>query len=438
MFFLKSKIKFFFFCLFTFILFFGIFSKKGIIFAQEQNSFEILFEGVIKDWLEKIKLFNLFPDFYLKLTASTYQVKTESQISIPQPMKDLSTFNLAIDRYYKRPWETSGLVECEPWGVGKGVSVCLAPVFPGDLPCPLFMDCDGDGHFWWKGEDCDENCPTCYVGSKFYTNYEDGRDQDCDGLIDDNVECLPQYGSTKPFGYDSNCIFTSKTNYTLINEGETGEIPIDEIHCQKRWGQCTDYQGGFGNCEVKKTPGYFVKSSGVACGGGIFRQKGTNALFDCGKALRETSYRGYYGCGEEQCCRWHPTYTDEGLVCGPPCECDPTSPCPTCGKACYAKPHPYDACFPGHCPMNSAFEYGSGGSGGGGTSPSPTPTPPPSSPPKGVPSAIFKIFTQNPFKTESVSGASQYGPWALCHGYNEIYCQEMTGCERRFVENRYY
>lgn len=391
----KSKIKFFTFSVVIFIFLLLFFLDKGLVFAQEPqqiNLNEFSFQGLIKDWLEKTNLFTLLPNFYINLTASIYQNETQSQTFIPQPMKDLSTFNLAIDKYYKRPWETSGLVECEPWGVGKGKSVCLAPVFPGDLPCPIFMDCDGDGHYWWKGEDCDENCPTCYLGSKFYTEYPDGRDQDCDGLIDDNVECIPKYASAKTFGYDKNCVFTSNTNYTLINEGEIGEIPVDEIHCQKRWGQCTDYQGGFGECEVKKTPGYFVKSSGIACGGGIWRQKSNNALFDCGKALRPTSYLGYIGCGEEQCCRPRWEYLEDTYVCIG-CECI-QSPCPTCGKSCYSKQQPYDACFPGNCPMNASFEYG--------------------------------------------NQASQYGPWALCHGYNEIYCQPMTGCERKFVENRYY
>lgn len=428
----KRKIKFFTFLLIVFILFLLFSFNRGLVFAQETqpiNLNEFSLKDLIKNWLEKTNLFTLFPNFYIKILASVYQTETQTQTFIPQPMKDLSTFNLAIDRYYKRPWEISGLVECEPWGVGKGKSVCLAPVFPGDLPCPLFMDCDGDGHYWFKGEDCDENCPTCYVGSKFYTEYPDGRDQDCDGLIDDNIECIPKYGSAKAFGYDRDCNFTSNTNYTLVNEGEVGEIPIDEIHCQKRWGQCTDYQGGFGNCKVKKTPGYFVKSSGIACGGGIFRQKENNALFDCGKALRSTSYLGYYGCGLD-CCKPPWICDDNGCYCGFGCFCI-NSPCPVCYK-CVPKLQPYDACFPGHCPMNAAFEYGSGGSS---TSPSPSP---PSPPPKGVPSSIFQIFSFNPFKTETASGASQYGPWALCHGYNEIFCQPMTGCERKFVENRYY
>lgn len=418
------------FCL-IFLIAFILRTKVNLVFASAEINLDTLnFSNVIKEWLETTKIYHLFPDFYLKLTSALANVPSESHKFIPQPMKDLSSFNLAIDKYYYRPWETSGLVMCEPWGVGNGISVCLAPIFPGDPPCPLFMDCDGDGYYWFKGEDCDENCPTCYVGSKFFTETPDGRDQDCDGIIDDDIECIPKYGGVKNFGYDSNCNFTSNTNYVLVNEGEIGEIPQDKIHCQKRWGQCTDYEGGFGNCSVSKTPGYFVKSNGVACGGGIWRAKGSNALFDCGKALREKSYRGYYGCGLD-CCK-PPWICDEnGCYCGSGCFCI-DSPCPIC-YPCYSVPHPYDACFPGNCPINAAFDYGGGGGGGS------TPTPPsPPSPPKGVPSSLFEIFSQNPFATRIASSASQYGPWALCHGFNQYLCQPMTGCERKFVENRYY
>lgn len=400
---------------------------------------EFDFLNLVKNLLEKTKIYLIVPHLYLNLTASLSEVETPSKIYLPQPMKDLSTFNLASDRYYIRPWETSGLVECEPWGVDKGISVCLAPVFPGDLPCPIFMDCDGDGYFWFQGEDCDENCPTCYVGSKFSTDYPDGRDQDCDGLVDDNIECQPKYGASKTFGYDSNCNFTPNTSYNLINEGEVGEIPYDEIHCQKRWGQCTDYQGGFSNCTVSKTPGYFVKSNGINCGGGVWRQNNSNALFDCGKALRTTSYRGYYGC-ERDCCR--PRYIcytiDNKLICKCelPCTCD-SSPCEPCYK-CDPIQHPYNACFPGLCPINASFQYGSGGSGGsngGGGSP-----PPPTPPSGGIRmESPFKNYFLSQFSFQKAFGAqSQVGPWALCHGYSQITCQQMTGCERKFVENKYY
>ena len=35
--------------------------------------------------------------------------------------------------------------------------------------------------------DCDESCPTCYVGSTAVTGAPDGKDQDCNGVIDDTA-----------------------------------------------------------------------------------------------------------------------------------------------------------------------------------------------------------------------------------------------------------
>ncbi|MDP6587563.1 MAG: hypothetical protein QF535_23150, partial [Anaerolineales bacterium] len=37
------------------------------------------------------------------------------------------------------------------------------------------------------GNDCDDNCPTCYPGSTSYTTSTDGKDQDCDGTNDENI-----------------------------------------------------------------------------------------------------------------------------------------------------------------------------------------------------------------------------------------------------------
>ena len=334
---------------------------------------------------------NFIQELPSSLSAALIQTPQSPSLTAPLGVKNLSYFNPAQRKIYVRPWETNGLVECEPWGPGKGRSICVAGVQPSDPPCPIFQDCDGDGHYWWKGEDCDENCPTCYVGSPYTTSQPDGRDQDCDGIVDDQIECIPVYGSRKYFGYDSNCNWTYNTLNILVNEGEMGEIPTDELHCKKIFGQCTSAVGGWGNCVVSKTPGYFVKSSGINCGGGVWRAKTSDALFYCGKALRNSSYKGYYGCGLD-CCRQRIVChsTDHGQVCRceGPCLCI-SSPCPVC-YPCTPKPQPYDACNPGGCPLNSAFDYPS---------------------------------------------STNYGPWALCHGYNTISCQVMTGCKRIFTLN---
>lgn len=250
------------------------------------------------------------------------KVPAEAKLYLPLSLKDMSKFNLGELLIWKEP----GIVECEPWGPGMGYAPCLPGTLEGDPPCPWFMDCDGDGYFWAKGEDCDENCVTCYKNSPHTTSFPDGRDQDCDGVVDDLIECIPQYGAAKPFGYTADCQWVPKgqTNFILVNEGEMGKIPTDEFHCKKVFGECTSAEGGFGNCTVSKTPGFFVKGAGVTCGGGIWRTDQGDSIFDCARALRSDSYRGYYGCG------------------GP---CDKCTPVLEPGDACY------------QCDVNSTFDF---------------------------------------------------------------------------------
>jgi len=240
------------------------------------------------------------------------KVPAEAKLFLPLGLKDMSKYNLGELLIWKEP----GVVECEPWGPGMGYAPCLPGTLEGDPPCPIFMDCDGDGHYWWLGEDCDENCPTCYKGSPFTTPEPDGRDQDCDGVVDDLVECVPQYGDAKPFGYTSDCQWVPKgqTNFILVNEGEMGKIPTDEIHCKKVFGECTSSSGGFGNCTVNKTPGYFVKGEGVSCGGGIWRTDQGDSVWYCGNALRKNSYKGQYGCGGP-CDTCYPVAENPAEVC---------------------------------------------------------------------------------------------------------------------------
>jgi hypothetical protein len=51
--------------------------------------------------------------------------------------------------------------------------------------CGLARDCDGDGRTYGAGTDCDEFCATCFVGSTAYTTERDGRDQNCNGEVDE-------------------------------------------------------------------------------------------------------------------------------------------------------------------------------------------------------------------------------------------------------------
>ncbi|MDD3427596.1 MAG: hypothetical protein PHR42_01500, partial [Caldisericia bacterium] len=58
--------------------------------------------------------------------------------------------------------------------------------------------------------DCDDSCSTCYPSSTAYTTSPDGRDQNCNGIIDEVqvTGCTPTYSSTyTSFGYDSSCVW---------------------------------------------------------------------------------------------------------------------------------------------------------------------------------------------------------------------------------------
>jgi hypothetical protein len=54
----------------------------------------------------------------------------------------------------------------------------------GGVTCEIWKDCDGDGFTYGSG-DCDESCATCYAGSTNYTQSPDGKDQNCNGVVDE-------------------------------------------------------------------------------------------------------------------------------------------------------------------------------------------------------------------------------------------------------------
>lgn len=66
-----------------------------------------------------------------------------------------------------------------PTGSGYDISICKNAVC-----CPIWKDCDNDAKTYGSG-DCDESCSTCYQGSTSYTFSPDGKDQDCDGTVDE-------------------------------------------------------------------------------------------------------------------------------------------------------------------------------------------------------------------------------------------------------------
>ena len=66
-------------------------------------------------------------------------------------------------------------------GAGNELRICK-----NGTCCPIWKDCDGDGRTYGNG-DCDESCPTCYVGSSANTTVSDGKDQNCDGAVDEYI-----------------------------------------------------------------------------------------------------------------------------------------------------------------------------------------------------------------------------------------------------------
>ncbi len=66
-------------------------------------------------------------------------------------------------------------------GAGNELRICK-----NGTCCPIWKDCDGDGRTYGNG-DCDESCPTCYVGSSANLFSPDGKDQDCDGTVDEYI-----------------------------------------------------------------------------------------------------------------------------------------------------------------------------------------------------------------------------------------------------------
>jgi len=138
---------------------------------------------------------------------------------------------------------------------------------PGD--CAPYNDCDGDGYTAFTG-DCDESCDTCYVGSTAYTTSPDGKDQDCDGEIDEisDVICTPTYGDYVYFGYDSGCNWVKNGSYMYVSTGV--DAPQDTQHCIPDTASCTEYAGGWGLCSA--SVGSFKRPYGsyVRCGGSFW------------------------------------------------------------------------------------------------------------------------------------------------------------------------
>lgn len=57
------------------------------------------------------------------------------------------------------------------------------------VECSVYADCDNDGKTYFSG-DCDESCSTCFTGSIATTPSSDGKDQNCNGRVDESISTL--------------------------------------------------------------------------------------------------------------------------------------------------------------------------------------------------------------------------------------------------------
>jgi hypothetical protein len=83
--------------------------------------------------------------------------------------------------------------------------------------CPPWKDCDGDTKTYQAGTDCDEGCATCYVGSAAYTASPDGKDQDCDGVVDEEVIFYTNTPVVQGYNCDQRCATLGKTCFSIGN-----------------------------------------------------------------------------------------------------------------------------------------------------------------------------------------------------------------------------
>jgi len=132
--------------------------------------------------------------------------------------------------------------------------------------CGYYCDEDGDGHYaetiadtcpsgresTTAGDDCDDSCATCYPGSTAYTYSPDGKDQDCDGQVDETSTV------TKISGYDSSCNWKpyGKYPYTSYNTA----CPSDCANCSSHAAYVYDISG-------HRTAGKVPSGNAITCSG---------------------------------------------------------------------------------------------------------------------------------------------------------------------------
>ena len=127
--------------------------------------------------------------------------------------------------------------------------------------CPIWKDCDGDGKTGGIG-DCDEGCSTCYEGSSAYTTVPDGKDQNCNLQVDEQV-LLPK--SCTGYGASSvtNCVWVSRPNLESFCTSYCNSIGVSFISSSGTYilpeiTNCGDncVSINFSNCAISEIPAY--------------------------------------------------------------------------------------------------------------------------------------------------------------------------------------
>ena len=142
------------------------------------------------------------------------------------------------------------------------------------LSCELGIDCDGDGYTVWAG-DCDESCSTCYPGSTSYTSSPDGKDQNCNGIIDETVQLGCQESTESvSFGYTTDCGWTERLSYGMGGYHSitiTGTYPTTQptgAYCDAACKKIGDYT----SCRWATWNNYDLAADVVVCNGSQWAQ----------------------------------------------------------------------------------------------------------------------------------------------------------------------
>ena len=137
------------------------------------------------------------------------------------------------------------------------------------LSCELGIDCDGDGYTVWAG-DCDESCSTCYPGSTSYTSSPDGKDQNCNGVIDEYsmLDCVWQDGGIVYLGYDSNCNWVENGTYPYTI---TGSMPTAyPKSCETCYAPSCTQGCDYGSCGAATGREMTLGSDTITCAGSLW------------------------------------------------------------------------------------------------------------------------------------------------------------------------